>query len=407
MQDWSFEDLKRRGLIEEIIVEESFRKRLKSDEPIKIYQGFDPTSPTLHIGHLVSLRVLRWFQLQGHRVIFLIGDATGLIGDPTGRSRQREMLTPEIVAQNMVTYRDQAGLILNFDDPENSVELLQNSKWLLGLTLKDMLHLMAKITIQQLIERDMFQERMKKGEPLFYVETIYPLLQGYDSVAMEVDAELGGRDQLFNMLVGRDLVRDYRGKEKFVITTPLLPGLDGEKMSKTKGNTVDLAAPPFEMFDKIMQVRDSLIITYFELLTDAPEAELETLRKAVEKDPLGTKERLALEIVMMLHSKEEAERAHREFIAVRRERELPQAMPLVSLREADLPAEVITIVDLLVSTDPRILPSKSEARRLIEQGGLHFNGSRVEDIRLSVAIEELDGAIIQVGKRRFYKVKLQ
>lgn len=405
MKDWTIEALQRRGMIEEIIEQEPFLELLKSGKKIKIYQGFDPTRPSLHLGHLVSLRVLRWFQLQGHRVVFLIGDATALIGDPTGRSQKREMLTREAVAQNMATYKDQAGLILDFDDADNPVEIQQNSRWLLNLTLRDMLPLMAKITVQRLIERDMFQERMRKGEPLFYVETIYPLLQGYDSVAMGVDAELGGRDQLFNMLVGRDLVRDYLGKEKFVITTPLLPGLDGEKMSKTRKNTVDLTAPPFEMFDKIMQVRDDLIVTYFELLTDVPDDELATIRKDAEEDPLGTKERLAFEIVTMLHGGKEAEQAHREFISVRRKRELPEKIPIVKF-QLDPSKEKMTIVDLLVSTDPRILPSKSEVRRLIEQKGLRFNGNQIEDAYLSVAINELDGAIIQVGKQRFYKVEV-
>lgn len=407
MKDWTFEELMARGSIEGVVVKEDFLARLNSGDKIKIYQGFDPTSAHLHIGHLVSLRVLRWFQLHGHQVIFLIGDGTGLVGDPSGRSKKREMLTPAIVKQNMATYKLQAGKILDFETKRNPAKVLRNSKWLLRMTLGDMLDLMSRITIQRLLDRDMFQERLKKGDPLFYVETIYPLLQGYDSVAMEVDAELGGSDQFFNMMVGRDLVREYLGKDKFVLTTPLVPGLDGETMGKTRGNTVDLDAPPFEMFDKMMQLRDDLIPLYTKLLTDVPTGEIPRVERDAQRDPLAMKEHLAFTIVATLHSKKDAAAAQREFGRVRRAGALPEEMPTVTLTKSAFPDGMLTAVDLLTATDPPIVPSRGQAKRLIEQKGVQFfEGGLIETFDQRWAVEELDGKVILIGKKRFFRVKV-
>ena len=406
MADWTIDDLLLRGSVEDIIVKDTLLDMLRRDEKIKIYQGFDPTSPNLHIGHLVSLRVLRWFQLHGHHVIFLIGDGTGLVGDPSGRSAQRNMLTPEIVAKNMVTYKEQARKILDFDTKNNPVEVLKNSVWLLSLTLQDILPLMTKITAQRLLERDMFQDRIRKGEPLYYVETIYPLLQGYDSVAMDVDAELGGRDQLFNMLVGRDLVRDYLGKEKHVLTTPLLPGFDGRKMSKTYGNTVDLTASPFKMYDGIMQVHDDLILTYFRLLTNVSWDELERFEQQVKKDPLATKEQLAFEITKLLTDEKSAQKAHQEFVNVRRQGKIPDEIIEVTINKTNFSGEEIIVTDLLAQSNPAILSSKSEARRKIAQGGVYFEENRIDSIEKTYLIDELDGKVIRTGKKKFYKVKI-
>lgn len=407
LEDWTIHDLINRGSIEEIIVKDEFLALLRSGRKIKIYQGYDPTTPDLHIGHLVSLRILRWFQLQGHHVIFLLGDATGLIGDPSGRTEKRELLTPEKVKKNMATYKDQAGLILDFEGKTNPVELLQNSKWLLDLTLKDMIFLMAKITAQRLLERDMFQERIKKGEPLYFVETIYPLLQGYDSVAMEVDAELGGRDQLFNMMVGRDLVKEYLGKKKYVITTPLIPGFDGQKMSKTKGNTVELTAAPFHMFDKIMQLHDELIVDYSKLLTNISWEELEKIEEDVAKDPLNTKERLAFEIVKMLHNEKDAEEAHKEFIEVRRKGKLPEEIPTVNLNKAKFVDKEVSIIDLLSETTPSILPSRGEARRMVRNRGVFFEEKRIENIDFILTIDEIEDKIVRIGKKKFFKITVK
>lgn len=407
MKNWSFEELMARGSIENIVVKEDFLARLKAGDKLKIYQGFDPTSPHLHIGHMVGLRVLRWFQLHGHQVIFLIGDGTGLVGDPSGRSKKRDLLTAAIVKKNIATYKKQVGNILDFETKQNPAKVLRNSKWLLSMTLGDMLGLMSKITIQRLLERDMFQERLKKGDPLFYIETIYPLLQGYDSVAMKVDAELGGSDQFFNMLIGRDLVRDYLGKDKFVLTTPLAPGFDGETMSKTRGNTVDLDAPPFEMFDKIMLLRDDMIVLYTKLLTDTPLDEIPQVEREVQRDPIAAKERLAFTIVSTLYDKEQAAAAQREFNRVRRKGEMPAEMPIAKLSRAQFPTGQLSAVDLLVATNPPMLSSRSEAKRMIEQLGVQFfNGAKIDKIDWRWSPEELDGKVIQIGKKRFFRVQV-
>jgi tyrosyl-tRNA synthetase len=356
---------------------------------------------------MVGLRVLRWFQLHGHQVIFLIGDGTGLVGDPSGRSKKRDLLTPAIVKKNMTTYKLQAGKILDFQTKRNPAKALRNSKWLLKMTLADVFGLMSKITIQRLLERDMFQERIRRGDPLFYVETIYPLLQGYDSVAMGVNAELGASDQFFNMMVGRDLVRDYLGKEKFVITTPLVPGFDGETMSKTRGNTVDLDAPPFEMFDKIMLLNDNLVPLYTKLLTDTPLDEMPRIERELARDPIATKEQLAFTIVAALHGEKQARDAQREFNRVRRAGAMPEELPVVALATSAFGDGALTSVDLMTMSDPPLAPSRSQARRLIEQKGVKFfEGVFIEEFDKRWTREDLDGKVIQIGKRRFFKIKI-
>jgi tyrosyl-tRNA synthetase len=400
--EWSIVDLMHRGNVEAIVVEHELVPRLAKGEKISIYQGFDPTSPNMHIGHLVSLRVLRWFQLCGHRVIFLIGDATAMIGDPSGRSEMREMLTPEQVLENMATYKAQAGALLDYsEDGANPVEVKQNSAWLMDLSVKDLLQLMSHVTAQRLLERDMFQARIKKGEPLFYVETIYPLMQGYDSVAMEVDAELGGRDQYFNMLMGRDLSRIYLGKDKHVLTTPLLVGFDGRKMSKTYGNTVDLTATPFDLFDGVMRVNDDLILTYARLLTDISWPELARMEASLADDPIAVKEEVALALVTLLRGADEAAAAHKEFTKVRRKGKLPEDIPVVFVPGE--PADGL-LVDFLAAAEPRVAKSKGELRRLIQQGGVVLAGNRIEDKEMVVKAASLDGEILQIGKKRFFKL---
>ena len=401
MSQWSIHDLLHRGSVERVVVESDFITSLGKGDRLTVYQGFDPTSPHLHVGHLVSIRVLRWFQLHGHRVIFLLGDATALIGDPSGRSEQREMLTHEKVKQNMETYKEQAGMVLEFDGGANPVELMKNSDWLLPLTLAQTLEIMSRVTVQQLLQRDMFQVRMKKGEPLFYLETIYPLLQGYDSVAMNVDAEIGGRDQLFNMMMGRDLVRGYLDKDKYVLTTPLLAGFDGRKMSKTYKNTVNLTATPFNIFDGIMRVKDELILQYARLLTNIPWSELVKLEDNLPKDPLGVKERVAYEFVKTLLSEKQAQEAHEEFIKVRRGSTLPQEIPEARFAA---PHREAAIVDLLSEFKPAFASSKGELRRLIRQGGITLNGERVLDEKARCGVETLGGQVLRIGKDRFIRL---
>lgn len=400
--EWTMHDLLARGNVERIFVEDALLARLDRRDRLTLYQGFDPTSPDMHVGHLVSLRVLRWFQVHNHRVIFLLGDATALIGDPSGRSEQREMLTHEKVKQNMGTYKQQAGMVLKFDGP-NPVEVLKNSDWLLSLTLADLIGLMSRITAQQLMQRDMFQVRMKKGEPLYYVETLYPLLQGYDSVAMKVDAELGGRDQLFNMLVGRDLAKAYLNKEKFVLTTPLLEGFDGRKMSKTYGNTVNLTASPFAIFDGIMRVKDELILKYARLLTNIRWSELARLEKQLPDDPLAVKEEIAFDVAQTLCGENAALEAQAEFIRVRREGSLPQDI-LVSVISRSAGED--SLINLLSSAQPPVASSKSDLRRLIKQGGLMLNGDRVLDEKVRYDAYSLDGQVLRIGKGRFTRLKV-
>jgi tyrosyl-tRNA synthetase len=400
--EWSILDLMHRGNIEAIVVENELVPRLNKGEKISIYQGFDPTSPNMHVGYLVSLRILRWFQLCGHHVIFLIGDATAMIGDPSGRSEMREMLTPEQVLENMATYKKQASAVLDFSEGSaNQVEVKQNSEWLMNFSVKDLLHLMSHVTAQRLLERDMFQARLKKGEPLFYVETIYPLMQGYDSVAMEVDAELGGRDQYFNMLMGRELAKTYLGKDKHVLTTPLLVGFDGRKMSKTYGNTVDLTASPFDLFDWVMRVNDDLILQYARMLTDISWPELARMEASLAADPIGVKEEVALALVTLLRGADEAAAAHKEFTKVRRKGKLPEDIPSVVVPSS--PAEGL-LVDYLAAAEPKVASSKGELRRLIKQGGIVLGGNRIEDKELLVTSESLNEKILQIGKKRFFRL---
>ncbi len=402
MADWSIKDLFLRGNVERIVVEDELVPRLMKGERIKIYQGFDPTSTRLHVGHYVGFRTLRWFQVQGHHVIFLIGDATAMIGDPTGRSEERTMLTQEQVAVNMESYKEQAGMILEFgDEAANPVEVVRNSQWLFSMDLSQVLKLMSQITAQRLLERDMFQVRMKKGEPLGYVETIYPLLQGYDSVEMQVDAEVGGRDQLFNMLVGRDLCRSLLDRDKHVLTTPLLPGSDGRKMSKTYGNTIDLRATPFELYDGIMRVHDELILTYARLLTDLSWPELARLEGELAGDPMAVKERVALELATSFHGEEAALQAQREYVRVRREGSIPKDMDVARIPSSP---EDGLLLDYLAAAEPAVAASKGELKRLIRQGGLTLGDDRVSDLGTRVAPGDLDGKVLRLGKKRFFRL---
>ncbi|MFC2172073.1 tyrosine--tRNA ligase [Acidobacteriota bacterium] len=403
---WNLWDFLYRGVIERIIVRDAFMRLFEEGKTIKIYQGFDATTPALHIGHLMGMRVLRWFQLKGHEVIFLVGDATGMVGDPSGKSKGRELLTEEQVLANMANWKEQAGRVLEFDSGSNPVRLLRNSTWLHQMTLKEFIPLMSKITTQRLLERDMFQERLSRGDPLFYIETIYPLLQGYDSVMMDVNAELGGSDQLYNMLVGRDLVKAYSNKEKHVLTTPLLPGSDGRKMGKTEGNAISLIDPPFAMFDGVMKVKDELILLYFRCLTDLSWSELAAVEEDIFEDPLAVKERLALDIVRQCHGEREAEEAHAEFIRVRREGGKPKDIPEVTLTRADHPEGKVWAPVLLTATQPAILNSRGEARRMIANRGVRMNDKVLESHDIDFPIEDLNGSVVRIGKNRFFKIRV-
>jgi len=354
-------------------LEDLMRKR-----KIRLYFGVDPTGTDLHLGHAVVLRKLREFQELGHEVILLFGTFTGLIGDPSGRDKAREPLSLAKVKTNMATYKKQAGRILDI----TKVKVKNNGDWLAKLKPEEFLRIASYFTTSQLLERDMFQNRLKKGEEVWVNELLYPLMQGYDSVAMDVDLEIGATDQTFNMLVGRRLQR----KEKFVLTTPLLLGLDGRKMSKSYENTVNILDSPQEMYGKLMSMKDDLIGHYFELCTDE---EVKGL------PPRDAKARLAKEIVSLYHSKQAAEKAEKEFQRVFQERRTPS-----DIAKLAVPQSTLNLTDLVVRAG--FANSKSAAQRLIKQGGIKVDGVMVKDPGLVISLQK--GMVVQAGKRRFIKI---
>ncbi len=372
---------------------DSLGKVLK-ERKIRLYLGVDPTSPKLHLGHTVPLRKLKDFQELGHEAILLFGTFTAQIGDPSDREESRKSLTLEQVKKNMATYKKQASKILDF----SKIKIKYNGDWLSKLSLKDVIRLASNFTVSRLLERDMFQKRLKEGGEVWVSEFLYPLLQGYDSVAMNVDLEIGATDQTFNILVGRRLQKIYNRKEKFVLTTPMLIGLDGRKMSKTYNNTVNLTDSPREIYGKIMSLKDELIIHYFQLVTGLSLKEIKKIEEDLNKkkmNPREAKARLAREITAFLHSKREALSVEKEFNRVFRDKEAPSIIPELRIRNKN-----INILDLLVET--KMAFSKSEAKRLILQKGVKINKVIQNDWRKVVRVE--GGEIIQAGKRKFIKL---
>ncbi len=405
MQDWEFQTLFDRGMLDGAIVKKEIFSDIEAGKRLTIYDGFDATSPNLHVGHLLSLRVLRWFQLHGHRVIFLIGDFTGRVGDPSERPETRKRLTREQALQNAATYREQIAKVLDLQG-DNPVEVRLNGEWLDRLTLKDFIEVMDKFTIQQLLERSMFQDRLDKEQALYLNEVIYPLLQAYDSVAMEVDVELGGSDQLFNMLRGRDLVRAYLDKTKHVLTTPLLPGLDGRKMSKTYGNTVDLTGDPVPMFFKLTLIQDALLPVLMNALTDVSSEEIEVIEKRLETESnlIDARQQFAHNIVTIFHGSDAAGQAQDEFERVISDGELPSDIPALQLDEGLISDGRVGITDLLNASE--LVSSKSEARRLVQQGAIRINGESVNDPMERFSSAGLAGALVKIGRRGYVKVEL-
>ena len=381
---------------EEILVEADLAARLALGRPLRVKAGFDPTAPDLHLGHVVLLNKMRQFQDFGHEVIFLIGDFTGMIGDPSGKSATRPPLTREEVAANAVTYTEQVYKIL---DPQKT-RLEFNSRWMGKMDAVGLIELAAKHTVARMLERDDFHKRYKAGKPISIHEFLYPLVQGYDSVALQADVELGGTDQKFNLLVGRQLQQAYAQPPQVVMTMPLLVGLDGvNKMSKSLGNYVGIAEPPSEMFGKIMSISDELMWRYFELLSARSLQELQTLRQeaADGRNPRDIKYLLAEELITRFHDAAAAERAREEFIARHRDQTLPEDLPRI---EVSAPSGSVGIAHLLKAAG--LVGSTSEAIRLIQQGGVRLDGERVEDRAKTIPA----GAehVYQVGKRRFARV---
>lgn len=383
---------------EELLLESELRERLAEDRPLRVKAGFDPTAPDLHLGHTVLLNKMRRFQELGHEVIFLIGDFTGMIGDPSGKSATRPPLTREEVEANAQTYADQVFKIL---DPDRT-RLEFNSRWMGNMDAVGLIELAAKHTVARMLERDDFKKRYETGKPISIHEFLYPLIQGYDSVALEADVELGGTDQKFNLLVGRQLQQAYGQKPQIVLTMPLLEGLDGvNKMSKSLGNYVGITDPPDEMFGKIMSISDELMWRYFELLSFRPLAEIERFKADARegRNPRDIKVLLAREMVGRFHSEESAEEAHRKFDEVHRARSVPADVPL---RRIDIDGETIGLAQLLKRAG--LVQSTSEAFRLIEQGGVRLDGERVTDRALKIGPGE--PRLYQVGKRRFARIEL-
>lgn len=390
-------ELIRRGA-EEIIEEADLSERLASGKPLTVKAGFDPTAPDLHLGHTVLINKMRQFQMLGHRVVFLIGDFTGRIGDPTGKNVTRRPLSEAEVQANAETYKAQIFKIL---DPEKT-EVRFNSEWMNRMSPADMVQLMSRYTVARMLERDDFSKRFKSGQPIALHEFLYPLVQGYDSVALEADVELGGTDQKFNLLVGRELQRDYGQKPQIILTMPILEGLDGvQKMSKSLGNYIGINEPPNEMFGKLMSISDELMWRYFDLLSFRPQSEIEQLKTAVRegRNPRDVKVELAKEIVARFHSAEAAEQAHQQFDAQFRRGALPEDMPEVCLTHP----EGLPIANAL--RDAGLTKSTSEAMRMVKQGAVRIDGERISDPKLHLSAGF--SGVVQVGKRRFAHIKIQ
>jgi len=372
-------------------------RSLETGKPLTIKAGFDPTAPDLHLGHTVLIQKLRHFQLLGHEVNFLIGDFTGLIGDPTGKSATRPPLTPEEVKQNAETYKEQVFKIL---DPEKT-KVVFNSAWLGELSSYDMIRLASELTVARMLERDDFKKRFESNQPISIHEFFYPLMQGYDSVAMESDVELGGTDQLFNLLMGRDLQRSRGQEPQVVLTMPLLEGLDGvNKMSKSLGNYVGISETPDSIFGKIMSVSDELMFRYYELLSDLPMDEVAALKASMaqgEVHPKKVKVQLAKEMVARFHSFEAADDAERNFEQVFARHELPDEIEEVKMAAADEP---IWLPKLL--HDAGMVKSSSEGRRMIKQKAVSLEGEKVDDVDATVPAS--GSVLLKVGKRRFCRV---
>jgi tyrosyl-tRNA synthetase len=383
---------------DEILIERELLQRLEKRLPLRVKAGFDPTAPDLHLGHTILINKLRELQQLGHTILFLVGDFTGMIGDPTGKNATRPPLTREAVAENAKTYTDQVFRILD----RERTQVVFNSTWMDKLSSADLIRLAATHTVARMLERDDFGKRYRGNQPIAIHEFLYPLVQGYDSVALQADLELGGTDQKFNLLMGREVQKHYGQSPQCILTMPLLEGLDGvNKMSKSLGNTVGITDPPGEMFGKLMSISDELMWRYLELLSLEPPETLRRRREEVAqgRNPRDIKVMLAKEVVARFHDARAADAAQAEFEARFRQGELPQDMPEITL---PVPADGLPVAQLLKQA--RLAVSTSEALRLIGQGGVRIDGERVSDKGLLFPAGA--SLVVQVGKRRFARVAL-
>ncbi len=383
--------------VEEVIIKENLEKKLNSGKKLRIKLGCDPSRPDLHLGHSIVIRKLKKFQDLGHQVVFIIGDSTGMVGDPSGKSKTRPALSSEEVKKNAKSYFEQVGKILDI----KKTEIRYNSEWFSKLSFEDVLTLTGKFTVARILERDDFSKRFKGGIDIGVNEIMYPIMQSYDSIMIEADVEIGGTDQKFNMLAGRNLQRKMEKPEQNVLTCPLLVGLDGkEKMSKSLDNYIGITEKPSLMFGKIMSISDEMIFYYFKLLTEITEEELDSIEKDlkdISKNPRDLKVKLAKNIIEIYHSRKEAEKAEEEFNKIFRDKQKP-----TDIEERKMENGKWKITDLLIEL--KMVSSKSDARRLIKQGGVKIDDIVQKDFEKEIEVK--NGMIMQVGKRRFVKIIL-
>ncbi|WP_334050319.1 tyrosine--tRNA ligase [Alteromonas gracilis] len=398
MKDWQTAIAEIKRGVDEILPEEDLIEKLKSGKTLTIKAGFDPTAPDLHLGHTVLLNKLRTFQQLGHKVVFLIGDFTGLIGDPTGKNVTRKPLSKEQVLENAKTYQEQVFKILD----EDKTEIRFNSEWMDKLGAAGMIKLAASQTVARMLERDDFKKRYNNGQPIAIHEFLYPLVQGWDSVALESDVEMGGTDQRFNLLMGRELQKEQGQKQQSVVMVPLLEGLDGvQKMSKSLNNYIGITDAPNDMFGKVMSISDDLMWRYYDLISFRPLEEIAELKSRVAngENPRDIKIMLAKEIIARFHDDAAAEGAHQDFIQRFQKNTIPDDMPELEIALSD---EGIAIGNLL--KEAKLVGSTSDAMRMIKQGAVKINGDKVEDTRL--VITEKGENVYQVGKRKFARITL-
>ena len=378
------------------VSENELLKRLKEGRPLRVKLGVDPSRPDLHLGHAVVLRKLRQFQDYGHQVILIIGDFTARIGDPSGRSKTRPMLSMKEAKANAITYSKQAFKILD----KEKTEIRFNSEWLDKMNFEDVIRLASKYTVARMLERHDFDKRYKNNEPISVAEFLYPLAQAYDSVVVKADVEIGGDDQYFNFIVGRKIQEEYGLKAQIILTLPLIEGTDGNlKMSKSYDNYISFEDTPVDMYGKIMSIPDKLIIKYMKLLTDISDEEIANYEKQIKThdvNPRDIKMQLAYDITRQFHGNEKAKEAQAYFISVFRNKNIPEEMPEIALNHGE-----IGIVELLANFAG--ISSRSEARRLIQQGGVRINNTAISDIHAKLRLS--DGDILRIGKRRFYRIK--
>ncbi len=376
---------------------EALKQLLLSGKRIRVYVGVDPTGPSIHIGHAIAIQKLAELQALGHEIVLLIGDFTAMIGDPTDKSAARTRLTREQVQENLKGYKQQLSTILKFDGP-NPAQIRFNNEWLGAMSFGDVVELASHFTVQQMSERDMFEKRLEEGKPVYLHEFLYPLMQGYDSVALEVDLEIGGNDQTFNMLAGRTLLREIKHKEKFALAVKLLADPSGKKMGKTEGNMIALTDTPEDAYGKIMSWTDSMILPGYEMLTQVSSEEQDTIRQKITQgeNPMTFKKQLAHRVVTWCFGAEAADHAATHFETVHQQGELPEEIIEVIRAVGE-----VALVDVLVETN--LVSSKTEARRQVEQNAVKVNGEVVSDVKAMVEITK-EGVLLQKGKRSFVRV---